>query len=54
MSQMRIFVSHSSADNAFCEALVKALRDADADVWYDQHNLGATSLLDVITRELHA
>jgi tetratricopeptide (TPR) repeat protein len=52
MSQPRVFVSHSSSDNAFCEALVKALREAGADVWYDQHNLGAGKLLDTITHEL--
>jgi tetratricopeptide (TPR) repeat protein len=41
MAQLRIFVSHSMTDAAFCTALVRALRMAGADVWYDEHNLGA-------------
>ncbi len=52
MSQLRIFVSHSSADSAFCDLLVGALRAAGADVWYDQHNLGAGELLNTIPEEL--
>jgi predicted esterase len=35
--QMRIFVSHSHKDHEFCRALVNALREAGADVWYDEH-----------------
>ncbi len=52
MGQMRIFVSHSSPDKGFCDALVAALRAAGADVWYDEQSLGAGHLLDVISREL--
>ena len=52
MSQMRIFLSHSSADKDYCHAIVAALRSADADVWYDDHHLGTGQLLDEITREL--
>lgn len=52
MSQMRIFVSHSSQDAAFCDQLVLALRGAGADVWLDQHNLGAGPLLDELMRQL--
>ncbi len=47
-----IFVSHSHEDAAFCQALVTALRGAGADVWYDEHNLGAGHLMDVIQQEL--
>src|SRR6185437_12127147 len=47
-----IFVSHSHEDSAFCQELVTALRGAGADVWYDEHNLGAGHLMDVIQREL--
>jgi tetratricopeptide (TPR) repeat protein len=47
-----IFVSHSHQDGAFCQALVTALRAAGADVWYDEHNLGAGHLMDVIQQEL--
>ena len=45
MSQMRIFLSHNHTDIAFSDALAKALRDAGADVWYDEQNLGAGHLL---------
>jgi TIR domain len=54
MSQMRIFVSHTNTDNHFCDAIVKSLTDAGADVWYDEQNMGAGHLLDVIQRELRA
>jgi tetratricopeptide (TPR) repeat protein len=54
MSQLRVFVSHSSSDKAFADALVRALRQAGADVWYDEHNLGAGQLLDDIQKELRA
>jgi hypothetical protein len=54
MSQMRIFVSHSSQDKAFCDSLVQAIRAAGADVWYDEQSLGAGHLLDVVNRELAA
>lgn len=50
--QLRVFVSHSSQDDAFCRAIVQVLRDAGADVWYDEHNLGSGQLKDVILREL--
>src|SRR5690349_13214487 len=49
---MRIFVSHSSADHEFCTTLVKAMRDAGADVWYDQDDLGAGHLRRNISQEL--
>lgn len=52
MAQMRIFVSHSHEDDAFCGAVVEGLRRAGADVWYDEHNLGAGQLMSVIQREL--
>jgi CheY-like chemotaxis protein len=54
MSQLSIFVSHSHQDNDFCTALVRGLRQAEADVWYDEHNLGAGHLLNDIQRELLA
>jgi tetratricopeptide (TPR) repeat protein len=54
MAQMRIFVSHSSTDKRACDAFVGAMRGAGADVWYDEHNLGAGQLMDEIQRELHA
>lgn len=50
--QMLVFVSHAHEDSAFCQALVAGLRQAGADVWYDEHNLGYGRLMDVIEREL--
>lgn len=52
MSQMHIFVSHSSKDNDFCRELVGALREAGADVWYDENDLGAGHLRKVINDQL--
>ncbi len=51
-TQLRVFVSHSHEDDAFCRQIVTALRDAGADVWYDEHNLGSGQLMSVIQREL--
>jgi hypothetical protein len=50
----RIFVSHSHEDSAWCQAFVGALRQAGADVWYDEHDLGYGRLMDEIERELRA
>jgi hypothetical protein len=49
-----IFVSHSHEDSAWCQAFVGALRQAGADVWYDEHDLGYGRLMDQIERELRA
>ena len=54
MAQMKVFVSHSTRDKAFCDTLVSALRGAGADVWYDQESLGAGHLRRVIMAELVA
>ena len=51
---MRIFVSHSHQNNEACRALVRALREAGADVWYDEHNMTSGKLGATIERELHA
>ena len=53
-TQMKIFVSHSHQDDATSHTLVDGLRDAGADVWYDEYNMGAGRLMDVIDRELRA
>ncbi len=50
--QVKVFVSHAHEDSAWCNAFVGALRQAGADVWYDEHNLGYGRLMDVIEREL--
>lgn len=52
MSQMMVFVSHAHEDEAFCRELVDALRKAEADVWYDEHNLHPGVLRNEIMREL--
>jgi CheY-like chemotaxis protein len=52
MDIVKIFISHNHADNDFCEALVSALRTAGADVWYDEHNMGAGVLLKEINQQL--
>lgn len=52
MPIMSIFVNHSHHDAPFCHKLVRALRDAGADVWYDEHNLASGQLLDVVQHEL--
>lgn len=52
--QLRIFVSHSHQDNTFCHAIVQALREAGADVWYDEQSMTSGQLGPVIERELEA
>ena len=47
-----IFVSHSSKDNAYCKKLVDALKDAGADVWFDEQNLGTGILSREIQKQL--
>src|SRR5579859_4719364 len=54
MKRQPIFVSHSHEDNSYCRELVAALRAADADVWYDEQNLGSGRRLLTIERELRA
>ena len=52
MSQLRVFLSHSSQDKSIADAVVQGLRAAGADVWYDEQNLGAGLLMNEIQREL--
>ena len=47
-----IFVSHAHEDNDWCRAFVHALRDAGANVWYDEHDLGYGTIGEEIEREL--
>jgi tetratricopeptide (TPR) repeat protein len=49
-----IFISHAHEDNSWCRAFVQALRNAGADVWYDEHNLGFGVLSKEIEGELKA
>lgn len=53
-AQIHIFVSHSHEDKSFADALVDALREAGADVWYDERNLATGLLLDEIQHELRS
>src|SRR5690348_11777969 len=50
--QLKVFVSHSHQDNTFCRALVQGLRDAGADVWYDEHNMSSGRLGPTIEQEV--
>lgn len=54
MEPLKIFISHNSEDNVFCEMLVKALREAGASVWFDEHNLNAGQLLETVEREIRS
>ena len=50
---VEVFVSHTSADDAFGRKLVAALRAAGADVWYDEHEMpGTTTLMDELGRQI--
>ena len=37
---VRIFVSHSHADNVWCREFIDALKAQGCDVWYDEQGLG--------------
>jgi tetratricopeptide (TPR) repeat protein len=52
MSQLRVFLSHSSKDKAAADQLARAFRQAGADVWYDEESLGAGHLRRTIMKEL--
>jgi hypothetical protein len=48
----RIFISHSHQDIEYSCILANALREKELDVWYDEHNLGAGRLREVIENEM--
>lgn len=53
MAQLRIFVSHSSHDNAWCRPFADALKAVGYDVWYDETGLqGGAAWVDSIQREV--
>lgn len=54
MSQLRVFLSHSSRDKAAADEFARAFRQAGADVWYDEESLGAGHLRRIIMKELGA
>ena len=49
---VRVFVSHSHQDNAYCREYVAGLRERGCAVWYDEHNLGWGQLRAIIDSEL--
>jgi toxoflavin biosynthesis protein ToxD len=55
MPATRLFVSHSTQDNAWCRELVTALKAAGYDVWYDEQGLTAGAVwIETLQRELQA
>lgn len=50
----RIFISHSSKDNDFCDQLVRELDRAGAEVWYDQRDMEQLPLLRQLAAQLGA
>ena len=49
----RLFVSHSSQDNAWCRDLVAALARAGLDAWYDERGLsGGANWVNTLQSEL--
>ena len=47
-----IFVSHNGHDAQWCHDFVAGLRVTEADIWYDEDNLGYGQLMTEIEREL--
>lgn len=55
MPATRLFVSHSTQDNAWCRELVSALKAAGYDVWYDEQGLtGGAVWIETLQREVQA
>lgn len=52
MAHDGIFLSHSSADRDFANALAHLLRNSGMDVWYDDGNMASGNLMKSITQEL--
>jgi tetratricopeptide (TPR) repeat protein len=52
MSQLRVFLSHSSQDKAVADQFAFAFRQAGANVWYDEESLGTGHLRRTIMKEL--
>src|SRR5271165_973531 len=50
----RIFVSHNRHDASWCREFVAEVRTTEADVWYDEHNLGYGRLMPKIEAELRS
>ncbi|WIG61481.1 MAG: hypothetical protein OJF49_004229 [Ktedonobacterales bacterium] len=55
MPATRLFVSHSTQDNAWCRVLVAALQGAGYDVWYDEQGLtGGATWVETLQREVQS
>lgn len=55
MPATRLFVSHSTQDNAWCRELVAALKASGYDVWYDEQGLtGGAVWIETLQREVQA
>jgi TIR domain-containing protein len=55
MANTRLFVSHSTQDNAWCRELVAALKAAGYDIWYDEQGLtGGAVWIETLQREVQA
>jgi formylglycine-generating enzyme required for sulfatase activity len=55
MPATRLFVSHSTQDNAWCRELVTALKAAGYDVWYDEQGLtGGAVWIETLQREVQS
>jgi TIR domain len=55
MATTRLFVSHSTQDNAWCREMVTALKGAGYDVWYDEQGLtGGAVWIETLQREVQS
>lgn len=55
MAPTRLFLSHSTEDNAWCRVLVEALKAAQYDVWYDEQGLtGGAEWVATLQREVQS
>jgi hypothetical protein len=53
-NRLRIFVSHSSQDQAVCDQLVEALQRVGADVWYEGHAAGTAESRQEVMSEIQS
>jgi hypothetical protein len=52
MSQLQVFLSHSSQDKAAADQFAHVFRQAGADIWHDEENLGVGHLRSTVMKEL--
>ncbi|HEX9413566.1 MAG TPA: toll/interleukin-1 receptor domain-containing protein, partial [Ktedonobacterales bacterium] len=51
--ERQLFISHCEADVAWCRPFVDRLRQAGADVWFDETHRGSGQVISGIERELY-